>query len=241
MYKHKHIKPIGKTSCYALDYWEGIYFGSIRNLLIELLDNSDVPLHIDYLYNSVIKHFPNTTKASIASTMEDENLQRFVEFENSFFGLTVKKYPAKYIVASTTQHYSFEERFQLFKEFVDNYHRFPCYNSSEQESSLSRWYYRVTNGIVAITNDQKKILDDMANYYKSLGYPSSVTENEFLIKSQDIKKYICQNHRLPTNKDAPELYTWLRRSRDNYDSYVDKRREYMTDLLNYILSLGFSI
>lgn len=28
---------------------------------------------------------------------------------------------------------------------------------------------------------------------------------------------------------------------DNYDSYTDKRRQYMTDMLNYILSLGFSI
>lgn len=31
------------------------------------------------------------------------------------------------------------------------------------------------------------------------------------------------------------------RSKANYNSYVDHRRKYLTDLFNYILSLGFSI
>ena len=86
LFKHKHIKAVGKTSCYALDSWEGVYFGSIRDLLVDLLSDSDVPLHIDNLYDGVTEHYPNTTKASVAATMEDENFQRFIEFEGSYFG-----------------------------------------------------------------------------------------------------------------------------------------------------------
>ncbi|MBO4673121.1 MAG: hypothetical protein J5616_02070 [Bacteroidaceae bacterium] len=92
LYKHEHIKAIGKTSCFGLDSWEGVYFGSIRDLLVDLLSESDVPLHIDILYEGVSKHYPNTTKASVASTMEDENLKRFVAFEGGYFGLKAKSY-----------------------------------------------------------------------------------------------------------------------------------------------------
>ena len=129
LYRHKHIKAIGKTSCYALDSWEGIYFGCIRELLIDLLEESDRPLHIDSLFDGVTEHYPNTTKASIAATMEDENLQRFVEFEGSYFGLTSKDYPSEYVVATSVQRYHFEERFKMFQSFVEMYHRFPSYNA----------------------------------------------------------------------------------------------------------------
>ena len=241
MYRHKHIKAVGKTSSYALDSWEDVYFGSIRDLLVDLLSETDVPLHINNLYDGVTEYYPNTTKASVAATMEDENLQRFVEFEGGYFGLTSKSYSNEYVVAPSVQRYRFEDRFQMFKDFIDTYHRFPGYNGSDQESSLMHWYYNMTTGILSITDDQKKMFDDIVKYYDELGYPRSATENEFLIKCQDVKAYIRQNHTLPTNSNAPELYAWLRRSRDNYDCFTDKRRQYMTDLLNYILSFGFSI
>lgn len=241
MFRHKHIKAIGKTSCYGLDSWEDVYFGSIRDLLVDLLSVSDTPLHLDLLFDGVSEHYPNTSKASVAATMDFDNLQRFVEFEGGYFGLTAKSYSDEYIVAASVQRYRFEERFQMFKDFIDTYHRFPGYNGSDQESSLMRWYYNVTTGILSITDEQKKLFDNTVKNYDELGYPRSATENEFLIKCQDVKEYIRRNHTLPTNIEAPELYAWLRRSRDNYDSYTDKRRQYMTDLLNYVLSFGFSI
>lgn len=241
LYKHKHIRAVGKTSCYALDSWEGVYFGSIRDLLVDLLSKSDVPQHIDILYERVSEYYPNTTKASVAATMEDENLQRFIEFEGDYFGLTSKQYPVEYVVATTVQRYSFEERFQMFKDFVDTYHRFPSYNGSEEEASLMRWLYNATNDVLTITEEQKALLDATTKRYNGLGYPRSATESEFLLKCMDVKDYIGQHHTLPTNREAPDLYAWLRRSRDNYDSFTDKRRLYMTDLLNYILSFGFSI
>lgn len=241
LYKHKHIRAVGKTSCYALDSWEGVYFGSIRDLLVDLLNASEVPLHIDTLYDGVSEYYPNTTKASVAATMEDEDLRRFVEFEGGYFGLLSKQYPSRYVVATTVQRYRFEERFQMFRDFVTAYHRFPSYNGSEQEASLMRWLYNVTNGILTMTDEQKVQLDEALLEYDKQGIPRSATEAEFLLKCQDVKDYIRQKHTLPENSKAPELYAWLRRSRENYDSYTDKRRQYMTDLLNYILSLGFSI
>lgn len=241
MFKHKHIKAVGKTSCYALDSWEDVYFGSIRDLLVDLLSESDVPLHIDNLYDGVTEHYPNTTKASVAATMEDENFQRFVEFEGNYFGLNSKDYPAEFIPAESGQRYRFDERLQMFRDFVETYQRFPSHNGGDKESSMSRWFYNITTGVLSLNEEQKKTLNDMLRRYDELGIPRSATEYEFTLKCQDVKDYIRQYHTLPTNKDAPELYAWLRRSRDNYDSFTDKRRQYMADLLNYVLSFGFSI
>lgn len=241
LFKHKHIKSIGKTSCYGLDTWEDVYFGSIRDLLVDLLSASDIPLHIDLLFSGVSEHYPNTSKASLEATMAFDNLQRFVEFEGGYFGLASKDYPQKYVVATTVQRYRFDERFQMFKEFVEAYHRFPGYNGSDQESSLMRWYYNVTTGVLTITDEQKILLDETVKRYDELGYPQSATEFEFLINCNKMMDYIHRHHTLPTNSNAPELYAWLRRSRDNYDSYTDKRRRYMTELLNFVLSFGFSI
>ena len=241
LFRHKHIKAVGKTSCYALDSWEGIYFGSIRDLLVDLLSASEEPLHIDTLYDGVTEYYPNTTKASLAATMEDENLQRFVEFEGGYFGLTSKTYSSEYVVAPSVQRYRFEERFQMFKDFVNIYHRFPSYNGSDNEASLMRWVYNVTSDIISVTEEQKAMLNDTLKHYDEQGIPRSATESEFLIKCEDMKDFIREKHTLPTNREAPELYAWFRRSRDNYDSFTDKRRQYMTDLLNYILSFGFSI
>lgn len=241
LFRHKHIKAVGKTSCYALDSWEGVYFGSIRDLLVDLLSDSDIPLHIDNLYDGVTEHYPNTTKASVAATMEDENLQRFIEFEGSYFGLTSKEYPAEFVPAPSVQRYRFEDRFQMFKDFIETYRRFPSYNGGDKEASLMRWYYNVTTGVLSMTDEQRAMLNDALRQYDEVGIPRSATESEFLLKCQDVKDYIRQHHTLPTNREVPELYAWLRRSRDNYDSYTDKRRQYMTDLLNYVLSFGFSI
>ena len=139
------------------------------------------------------------------------------------------------------QHYRFEERLQMLKDFIETHHRFPYYNGNEQEASQKRWYYNVTAGVQPITDEQQAQLDEMVRHYDELGIPRSATEAEFLVKCRKLKKYISRKHALPLNSKSPELYSWLRRSLDNYESYTDKRRQYMTDLLNHILSLGFNI
>ncbi|MBQ9470229.1 MAG: hypothetical protein IJU72_04680 [Bacteroidales bacterium] len=241
LFRHKHIRAIGKTSRYALDSWQDVYFGSIRDLLVDILSSSDLPLHINNLYDGVSEYYPNTTKASVSATVKNDAQQRFVEFGGSYFGLTSKQYPAEYVTATTMQHYRFEERLQMLKDFIETHHRFPYYNGNEQEASQKRWYYNVTAGVQPITDEQQAQLDEMVRHYDELGIPRSATEAEFLVKCRKLKKYISRKHALPLNSKSPELYSWLRRSLDNYESYTDKRRQYMTDLLNHILSLGFNI
>ena len=75
----------------------------------------------------------------------------FVEFEGDYFGLISKEYPSKYKLASSVQRYRFEDRFQMFKDFVETYHRFPSYNGGDKEASLMRWYYNVAVDFLSVT------------------------------------------------------------------------------------------
>ena len=92
LYLQPHIKAIGKSSHYALDTWDGIYFGSIRNLIVELLSKSDKPMHIDDIYEEVIKYYPKTNKLSLLSTMIDKAGHRFKQVKKGYYGLTSKNY-----------------------------------------------------------------------------------------------------------------------------------------------------
>jgi len=92
LFRHPNIKAIGNTSRYGIDNWENVFFGTIRDLLIKLLDESDEPIHIEQLYDAVVEHYPNTKVQSLEWSMVDDALGRFVLFNEGFYGLKSKTY-----------------------------------------------------------------------------------------------------------------------------------------------------
>ena len=114
-------------------------------------------------------------------------------------------------------------------------------NNGERESSLYRWMYNAQNGVLDISDEQKRQLTDAMKTDEQEYIPRNATESEFRNKCQDYKAYINSHYALPSVSTEPELYSWMVRSKANYNSFVDHRRKYLTDLFNYILSLGFSI
>ena len=240
-YIRKPIKAIGKQSKYGLETWENIYWGSIRDLLIECLEKSDLPIHLDELTNEVLVHYPNTNAKNILSTLSSDEFDRFVHFNGGYFGLEWKTYSEKYIKASIVRRYNFSERLEMFRDFIESYHRFPFSNGGEMESSLQRWYNNVLSGAIEVTNEEINELSNSINYYESLNYPKNAFEANFLNKCEDFKSFILENHCLPSPTNGKELYWWLRQSKENMNSYTDKRRKYFWDLLSYISSFGFSI
>lgn len=241
LFRHPNIKPIGNTSRYGLDSWENIFYGTIRDLLIELMEASDEPVHIEQLYNSVIEHYPNTNIKSVTATMKD-SLGRFVQFYDGYFGLKGKEYDENYEEVNTErQRFRFEERFADFRNFVEEYNRYPVSSNGDHEASLYRWLYNVQNSVLDVTEEQIQQLEESIKLDESKYIPRNAIENEFRNNCRDYKAYINSHYALPTLSEEPELYGWMIRSKANYDSYIDHRRKYLTDLLNYILSLGFSI
>lgn len=240
LFRHPNIKPIGNTSRYGLDSWDNVFYGTIRDLLMELLKESDVPIHIEQLYNAVTEHYPNTNIKSLKSLLDDPQ-GRFIRFSDGFYGLSTKTYDDSFIETNNQrQHFSFEERLADFCAFVDTYNRYPSTTNGNDEASLYRWLYYMQN-VYEIKDEDKAHLEEVLARYDQKFIPRNSTESEFRNNCQRYKAYINSHHILPSSSADPELYGWMLRSKANYNSYVDHRRKYLTDLLNYILSLGFSI
>ena len=241
LYANEHIKAVGKSSKYALDTWEGVYFGSIRDLLVDLLSKSDEPLHIDTLFKEVVKHYPETNKSSVFSTMFDINRQRFVAFERGYFGLSSKKYSDKYKKTNGSRRSKFEDRLNALIQFVEENRRFPTYNGSNEEASLQRWTYNIRNNIIEIDEKRRQIFNATIERFEKLGYPRTMQEYEFQTECKEVETYIVNHHNLPNHKNTPKLYTWFHRSYANHKNFTDKRRRYMEELIAYISSVGLNL
>lgn len=241
LFRHPSIKPIGNTSRYGLESWKNIFYGTIRDLLVELLQASKDPMHIKQLYEAVLEHYPKTSIKSLDSTMKDSP-GRFVQFNDGYFGLRGMEYDVTFEeVNAERQRFCFKERFADFRRFVEEYNRYPVSCNGDYEASLHRWLYNVQNNVLDITEEEKKQLEDSMKFDESVYIPRNSTENEFRNNCRSYKEYINSHYTLPSVAEEPDLYAWMKRSMANYNSYVDHRRKYLTDLLYYIQSLGFSI
>lgn len=238
----QYIKAIGNTSRYGLASWGNVFYGSIRDLLIKLLDESEEPLHIEKLFEEVHKHYQDTKPRNLIASMTSDEQSRFIRFNDGYFGLRNKQYRDSFEEYNAErQRFSFDERLTNFCNFVDTYQRFPTSTNGEEEASLYRWLYNVQNRVYVVNDENKARLTDALARYQQDWIPRNADENVFKNKCIDYKEYINEHHCLPTTTTERELYDWMVRSKANYNSYIDNRRKYLTDLLIYIRSLGFNV
>ena len=239
--KHEHIKSIGMTRTYGLDKWKNVFYGNIRDLLRQTLEASSRPIHIDKLTTIVKRHFPTTNAKSISSSMAQEAAKDFVAFQGGFFGLSSKIYSSKYKTAEEERRYTFNERLRMLTQFIAAYHRFPFSRGGEAEQGLQRWLYNVENKLLDLTNSQRNRLKTALQPFRDSHFPENETEERFLETCEQYKAYIEKEYETPTRRSNTELYDWMKRAKENYNSYIDNRRYYLTELFNYIHSLGFDL
>lgn len=87
---------IGRTSTYGLRRWElerpEVKGGTIRDIIEELLQPSDTPLHVDELMEEVRRYRPSTNAESLWVNLQLEASGRFVLLPGGFVGLSAKHY-----------------------------------------------------------------------------------------------------------------------------------------------------
>ncbi len=233
--KSKDIKAIGKQSTYALVSCKNVYFGSIRDCIIEIMTASNDPMRIDEIFAGVSKYYPETNEKSLYSTMQADELNRFVMFEGGYYGLSSKKYPNSYKIKRIVPRMSFVDRMDMYRNFIDTNHRFPFANSQDElESSLYRWVLNIRCGNIKTTDTQKTQFETLIDSYDKLGYPKNNKEMAFLNNCNDYKSFVDENHSLPTHLENKYLYHWYRSALANYEQFLDNRKTYFSDLLNYI-------
>ena len=234
---HPDIKPIGKTSHYGLSTWNK-YYGTIRGLLLDMLEASDEPVHIDVLHSHVTEHFPNVSSSSVSTTMQNDVKRRFVQFEDRYFGLCAKVYDEKWKKYESPRQ-SFGDRLAAFRNFVDTHERFPINGSNEEEAAMCRWLNNSHHG--NIKEKDREQLEATLKGYEENFIPSTYSETKCRDKCREYKEYVDSHGSLPTATEGRELYTWLIRSRKNYSSYLDYKRKYLTELFEYIANSGFEL
>lgn len=237
--KSSRLKPIGRQSLYGLDTWNDVFFGTISEFIVEVLNESKSPLKLEYIFSRVVENFPNTTIKSIASFMCDA--ENFISFQDNNYGLRGKNYSADFIEEPTISRYRFEERISMFRDFVTKYERYPLASGGDTEGSLQRWYFNVLKGVIDTTYEQRIEFNQLVEEYTSASVPQSETENKFYNNCIEYKYFLKKFHKLPNTTNGEDLYSWFNRSKSRYEGFIDNRYKYFRELIVYIESFGFKI
>lgn len=157
------IDAIGKRSTYALKKWTDISKGTIRSHIIEILNKSDTPLHIEKITEYVMMFYPDTNEKNVMSTIVQSD--KFTRFKGSLVGLATKDYPVWYspVKGDTLRNKTFEERLVELEAFIKEKGRLPSYNAKgdETEASLGRWYRRTIRNKSHPTPEQMEQLNEI--------------------------------------------------------------------------------
>ena len=231
-----HIKALGKTSRYGLDSWDNIFYGTIRDLLVKLLEASDVPLLVSQLQDAVKPHFPTTSANSLYTTMWISP-DRFVLYDGSLWGLKGKEYAPSFSKENIERNeYSFENRYADFRKFVEGNKRYPSHSGDEREASLCRWLYNVRNRILAASEEEIQRLEDSIKHDEAEFIPRTSIETNFRKNCRAYVEYVNTHHALPTASAGRVLYLWFRSSVKSSKHFSDHRKKYLNDLLDFIQS-----
>ena len=86
----------GRSSTYGLKKWElekeGIKGGTIKDIIFEYLQDKTDPIHILELLTEVHKYREKTNARNIITNLKLDPQKQFIIFNQSFIGLSVKKY-----------------------------------------------------------------------------------------------------------------------------------------------------
>lgn len=216
--KHEAISFRNRKSVYTLKEWEHVRSGTIRDAIVELLTNNDLPQNADDITRYVLPYFPQTNIASVRTTMFNDTKKRFSFFENNLFGLANKKYPSEYeeIEQQEWQRKSFEQRLTDLERFIVENEHFPFSSSRyKEEESLSRWWYRIINGKQLINEIQKVEVDRIKEQYAN--YETDKNIYEWHLNYNKFRTFLLVNRRVPAASGIENfLYGWLKRTKEDF-------------------------
>ncbi len=89
----------GRSSTYGLKKWEtekeGIKGGTIKDIILDYLENKNYPVHILELLNEVHRYRKETNAKNIITNLKLDPQNQFLIFNQSFIGLSRKSYNSK--------------------------------------------------------------------------------------------------------------------------------------------------
>lgn len=226
-----HIKSVKNKSVYVLDFWD-IYIGGVRDRIMEILDKSLTPVHLNKIVPQVLAVVPSTNRKSIVSTINDMFANKILtKYRDNLWGLPSRTYSSEYKEIKELQtNFSFEERMEAFEDFVLTYNRFPFATGSDYETTIYRWYKRIVGGINETSEDQRSRFDKFVLECRMKTMPENRVEFLFKEKCDKYIEYIRKNDAIPTQQEDPVLFNWMKWAISKYENFTDNRRYYFDKL-----------
>lgn len=173
---------------------------SVRDAIVRILENSDVPVHLDEIISFVKTYFPTSSGRSIRTTMTNDGRSRFTQYEDGFWGLSSKLYPVSFKVVEVVSHQGYEERLVSLKRFIAEKNRYPDRDSMNvEEASLARWLDR---------NADKPEVVSLLEEFGPMLWKAYWSSCEEYVRGHGKK--------LPTRETNPILYKWYIKAMEDF-------------------------
>lgn len=237
MRNSNEIVAKGKTSLYCLRSWTHVFIGSIRDLVKQILANSNVPLSINEIMEVVSNNF-ETTRYNVYNSLFISS--DFTLFEGRKFGLSAKKYPREFkpYTRSSNQK-SFAERFADYKQFVETFGHHPYNSGIMEEEVLKRWQCNIIKRFLRISEEERKEFDEFMHYTQNL--PFTYSEYRFKLNTEKYLKYVRKTGMAPTPKSEPELTKWYRKTSASYRQLNERKKGYFDEFLAELAEISSDI
>ncbi len=169
------IGSVSHRSKYGLKEWEGVFIGSIRSRLLDILRQSGEPMHINDIMRPLLETFPDTTANAVKATMWLDEQKRFAIFQGDYYGLAGRGYTVNN-VPYERQQYPFSERLNQLRNFIAEHHRLPSYKGDAYERTLTRWMRNAKAGRRRVTQEEMEAYDKVLDDFKKANYPTDIFE-----------------------------------------------------------------
>lgn len=169
IYQTGRIRAIGKQSTYGLAEWEGCYYGNIRDIAYEVLEQADGPMHISVLAEAVRRVFPDTGEESLSNNLKLDTSCRYAAFEGGYFGLSGRSYGSAFKPARRLRA-NFDERLQQLTTFIEANGHYPFSQGDTHERMLQHWLYNALHRTIGATPEQLEALEAKMRQWDDAGY-----------------------------------------------------------------------
>lgn len=181
---------VGVDNLVALTEWEHIKLGSVREVIVQYLEQFDEPKPVHDIVGYVLR-YRDTTENSIRSTMYSGS--QFRQFDNGYFGLADKSYPDEHLYAQSLE---FKERVKEMECFLIQKKHFPFASSEDNsEINLRQWWLRNRSSDSLNDVQQNEIIRIQDTYWY---LPTDKREVRWFTSFNQYREFVQEHDRRPS-------------------------------------------
>ena len=203
---------VGGNNLVALIEWEHVKLGSIRNIIVQYLEEFDEPQQAKDIV-AYVQKYRDTSDNSIRATMGSGD--QFVQFSGGYYGLSWKEYPDYFYLDESDR--AFYMRIRDLEQFLQAHNHFPFPSSNREEQDLHDWWIHVKS-YLKLSKYQKDEVKRIETKYKKLARKKKYLR--WFDNCRQYYEFVQEHHRRPSKSipDEHELCVWLQKASEDFSN-----------------------